>query len=102
PIVTSGFKSYYYSNKTIVNVVPSEKDNVIKIYPNPTHEFFKVEGVKSDYSGFVFIYDMQGKLVQKSDLSYNSIVNISSLSPGVYVYKVSANKSVHMGKLIVE
>ena len=102
PIVTSSFKSYYYSNKTIVNVVPSEKDNVIKIYPNPTHEFFKVEGVKSDYSGFVFIYDMQGKLVQKSNLSYNSIVNISSLSSGVYVYKVSANKSVHMGKLIVE
>jgi len=102
PIMNSEFKNCYYSNKTIISVALSEKDNVIKLYPNPAHEYFTIEGIQSNCSSFVSIYNMQGKLVQKSELSFNSIVNISSLSPGVYVYKVSANKSAYMGKLIVE
>jgi hypothetical protein len=61
---------------------------LIHIYPNPAHEYVSVEFMDTPFTGLI-IMDTSGKIVYNKPikLSGKSIINIqiSSLTPGVYV-----------------
>jgi hypothetical protein len=72
----------------------------IKIYPNPTKGFFKVE-TKSDIEEFL-MYDYTGKiLLRKSNLSKGSnSFDISSYPNSVYVIRLKYGTESETFKLI--
>ncbi|MCQ9635141.1 T9SS type A sorting domain-containing protein [Chryseobacterium sp. WG23] len=79
-----------------------QKDNNLKIYPNPTAQFLYI-GKESD-KGYkeVTIIDMSGKLVlQKNDHKYNQAIDVSHLVPGSYIIVSKAsNGNIYKNKFI--
>lgn len=73
-------------------------ENNIQIYPNPAHEYFKIN-LRSKQ---IKIYNLLGKLVQthKGKLSTGYRYNISSLEPGVYLISVVTERGKMTRKLI--
>ena len=80
-------------------------ENAVSVYPNPTNGVINVDLTSElTKNSLLEVYDALGKVVVKQVLAneLNSI-NISTLSNGVYTFKVLNNsKLVKMGKLIKE
>ena len=62
-----------------------EKDKVV-VYPNPAADVIYVRGVER---GTCWFYDMSGKCVMKTSVAEEESVDVSALSHGVYVMRVS-------------
>jgi hypothetical protein len=74
----------------------------LKLYPNPTSEFFRVEWV-NDESFQIQILDINGRQVaQHSELHSGEDIPLGNLKPGMYIIMArSADKSA-VGRLIVK
>jgi len=74
-----------------------------KAYPNPASGFLTV---KSDFTGDtqVTISNINGQIVVSSQYkgSFNDNLNISSLSPGMYMVKTISGDKIEVTKLIVK
>ncbi|MGB3145967.1 MAG: T9SS type A sorting domain-containing protein [Maribacter sp.] len=72
-----------------------------KLYPNPaTADVVYVTTDKNNLKE-IRIYDVFGELVQTDRIS-NKTLNISKLSPGVYVVQVTENEKSITRKLVVK
>lgn len=79
--------------------VSTFNQNSVKLYPNPTTNIFKIEGITVKN---VLITDFMGKTVFNTTSS-NSSVNISSLQNGIYFVRVeSENGNSITHKIIKE
>ncbi len=64
------------------------KNNSVKIYPNPANDVVHINRI-SNTNSTLFVYNTLGELVITKELSKeNENVNISTLSNGVYFFKV--------------
>lgn len=89
---------------------PGKEDNLsegkISIYPNPTHGIiilgFDNKDVNADdLSNSVKVFDLQGKLVyQKIGLSQYSTIDLSKVSNGTYILKLSLCGQIKEYKII--
>ncbi|MEX0273519.1 MAG: T9SS type A sorting domain-containing protein [Flavobacteriaceae bacterium] len=72
-----------------------------KLYPNPTYEttVYIESGEKGPKE--IMIYDVFGELVL-SDRILGEALDISSLSPGVYVLRMAQNNKATTRKLVVK
>ncbi len=70
-------------------------------YPNPAKDLFVVEGAVSN--GNIKVYDVLGNVLMNTTItSSKTILNVSTLSKGVYFYNVTSGTAVSAGKFIVE
>ena len=84
--------------------VDSQKTNTLQIYPNPASDWITVN-TRNFNLGLAEIIDLSGRIVLKSHLKSNSNrVNISKLSPCIYIVKVSDSQGlvIDTKKLIIE
>jgi hypothetical protein len=73
----------------------------LSIYPNPANDKVYVELADKSYAKIeVMITDMSGRTVIADEL-HNNTVNVSSLSAGVYLIRVNADKTSFNSKLII-
>ena len=72
----------------------------LAIYPNPVSNGKIFVTSKSGENKDVSIYDVLGKLIFQASMSSKEL-NISSVSPGVYIIKVHENEATATRKLIV-
>ena len=90
-----------YKMDLTTSVTASYKQPEIKVVPNPVSNTFYLSGVQSPCK--ICIFNLQGSVVQRTK-TYNpqETIDISSLSPGIYVVKVVANthETVQTLKLI--
>ena len=120
PSSYSGFNNQLFSSPTIIensNSVSSTctlsttideetiGEEAIFVYPNPAKEFINVEFSGLNYENIsIEITDVFGKVVQK-EISKNENqmfnLNVSSLSAGYYVLKISSGTSVIQKKIII-
>lgn len=77
----------------------SEKEIVIKLYPNPANSKLFIESTEklSDFS----ISDMTGREILHKDIPYNGI-DISTLQTGVYFLKINSAAGISTLKFIKE
>lgn len=76
-------------------------DASVKIYPNPTSGFVKIDAAGTIKS--VQIFDIQGRLLQHSFVNENSVLlDVSDRSSGMYFVKVLTEKGIKVEKLIRE
>ena len=120
PSSYSGFNNQLFSSPTIIensNSVSSTctlsttideetiDEETIFVYPNPAKEFINVEfSGLNDENISIEITDVFGKVVQK-EISKNENqmfnLNVSSLTAGYYVLKISSGNSVIQKKIII-
>ena len=79
-------------------IADSEGDQ-IKIYPNPANTILVIEGLSQEVQ--VSIYDIQGRLVLKKELRGN-VLDVSSLSSGIYSVVLENNKETIQRKFVKE
>ena len=92
-ILYLGLDDVMIENKTLA--VSDINKNQIKVYPNPTSDFVKINGVNNIEN--VRIFDMQGKIV-KEVVSDN--IDVRHLPKGQYIINVYSGKEVISNKLI--
>lgn len=73
----------------------------LNFYPNPVSNGKIFISSKSSLSKEVAIYDVLGKKVLQATVSSKEL-NVSSLSPGVYIIKIKEGDATATRKLIVK
>jgi hypothetical protein len=74
-------------------VAALNKNNESSIYPNPAHDFIKVQTAKTSSSTFT-IYDYAGKDVLKGNISQYESIDISELARGIYFIKIKSETAI--------
>ena len=86
--------------------VIQEEQNQLKIYPNPNNGNFSLEYSVSQSSGWLYVYDVNGKEVCKEYISpYTTIKNLQlngQLAKGMYAISLVFGKERFLGKFVVE
>lgn len=91
-----------YSADTL-GLNPNETLNELIIYTNNSKEIV-IKGLLTDAT-VSELYDIQGRLVLSGDLDQSSLTNnidVSSMSSGIYIIKVSNDNSTKTQKLIIK
>lgn len=88
-----------------LNTEEFELSNVIKMFPNPSNDsvVFQLNGFNFD-TVKINIYDSNGRLVQESNYSSNTIeINTSSFAKGIYMVELKKDqKSLFNKKLVIK
>jgi len=73
-------------------------ENTIEIYPNPAHDYFKL----NQPSEQVIVYDLIGKVTQtfKGNFSSESHFDVSNLKPGIYLVNIQSKRGTTTRKLL--
>jgi hypothetical protein len=83
---------------------PKLQDNTsidgLSLYPNPVSNGKVYISTKEDLEKEITIFDVLGKKVLQTQLSSREL-NVSSLSPGVYIIKINENQATATRKLII-
>jgi len=72
----------------------------IQLYPNPTNQFLRVDGVNSKSN--ISIHDIHGKLILElvSEGDSPVILNTTQLTPGIYLMRIQSNNSHQVNSFI--
>lgn len=84
------FGEFYVSTPVI------EAKNELEIYPNPAKNNINVSA-----SGKMYIYDINGKLLFHDNNFESGNINISTLTPGIYLIKIISEEKVQTRKFVV-
>ena len=83
---------------------PKQQENTsiegLSLYPNPVSNGKVYISTKEDLEKEITIFDVLGKKVLQTQLSSREL-NVSSLSPGVYIIKINENQATATRKLII-
>ncbi len=78
-------------------------ENAWHVYPNPANNFLTVESAAVPGSNaMVLITDISGKLILQQDMgaAQRSIIDVSSLSAGIYIVAVQSNDGIYKTRLM--
>jgi len=78
----------------------SSINNNLKIYPNPSKDIIKVEGLDLWKSSVIEIYNMSGNKVYTNQNLTKDEIDISLLSKGVYIMKVQDGNSLFSERFV--
>ncbi|MFP5436529.1 MAG: S8 family serine peptidase [Bacteroidia bacterium] len=71
------------------------------LYPNPAQSVLNIIMPDADSNATLILYNNLGQPVYNKTLfTGNTGVDVSPLSAGVYIYRITANKAVYSGKVI--
>ncbi len=84
----------------ITMLTPTQND--LQLYPNPANEQLYVRYETTTKNAVVEIYDVTGQLVKQEKMNFSSTqqIDISNLSPGLYVLKITDGKKVNAQRFI--
>jgi poly(beta-D-mannuronate) lyase len=83
-----------------LSLVDSDIDKELKIYPNPAKDFIYLS-TNEDVFG-IEVYNLIGKKVLSFSKLINNRIDVSTLSKGVYILKITNNNLVASRKIIKE
>ncbi len=97
--ISNGRESYHYSAFSPTGIESDFEVSTIQIYPNPAHDFLKVE-ISSMEKIEAEIYNIHGSLLQTETVNSNDIIHIENLKPGVYLLKLKGGSEMQTQKFI--
>ncbi len=101
PITLEAGEFRIFGNQiSIVGTTDYEVSELVKIYPNPTSQSFRLTSTCNE----VNIFDTQGKLIKefKGIFNKNTAFSVIELSPALYFVKILTDKGAVLKKLVVE
>lgn len=89
-----------YTAEALGTTETRQMDNRVKVYPNPTSDYFKLAlpAETEKLKTMISLYDMSGKMVKEFKVADQ--YDISSLSKGAYMIKVKDGSTIKVTKLI--
>ena len=88
----------FFRTTEVLSINDNNLQNVI-IYPNPTTSILNIENAENS---MIEIYDLLGRVVlSENNISLNKQLNVSSLSIGTYLIKISNNGQIKTDKFII-
>ena len=100
---TSDSQYVDFNIHVIINYIPDgieENDDVaISIYPNPAHDYIRVETMCTSSVQRIDLYDVTGQKVLSST---ESEINVSTLPEGVYFVTVFNENKKFVERIIIE
>ena len=94
-----GVWNYPLSMITSINSI--ESNNSLHIYPSPSHDIITVITKQNCQNGFILIYGMTSKELIKRKIKGNrNIIDISTLTPGIYLVQYQSKERVSTTKFI--
>jgi hypothetical protein len=91
-----------------INTVSGSVVPYLTIYPNPADDHFTVQyNSQSGDPDYLKIYDVFGKVVYQTTISggageVTKDINLSAISPGVYLVELRSGSSVIANKLVIQ
>jgi hypothetical protein len=76
------------------------KTSAINIYPNPATDNINISLPENVSQAVFTLYDMQGRILIRQEVSSKESVAVNNLSSGIYIYNVRTSKQNYQGKLI--
>lgn len=75
----------------------------LNVRPNPTSGLVTISGNFNEGTGFCNVYDMMGNLVFSKIVTLNAetTLNLSNLTPGMYMLEIADNSNVYRSKIII-
>jgi len=91
----------YYKEENDSTYQQSNKDilTAIHIYPNPFNDFVSINS-STDYDIYLQIENLLGKTVFKSSLKAHNHIDLSFLSKGIYIFKITEKNNEITKKII--
>lgn len=90
-----------YGTEAIVGIKNLSMETRINILPNPTEDYFRIEGEFNNECK-VFVNDLDGRTVLQIDnYSKNQHVNIGNLTRGIYLVNLIDSSNVYTVKLLI-
>lgn len=90
----------------IVNPINSYKElplpNSIKVFPNPVHSLFTIDGLEEVVLTKAILFSVEGVPVLEKNSNIESIWNLDLLSPGIYFLKFFAGNMHYPSITIVK
>ncbi len=77
----------------------SMKTGQISVYPNPADSYVDVY---TDAPGQLSIYSVAGQLVKSQSVNGKATINVSALSPGIYLFKFNADGKTAVKKVVIK
>lgn len=97
------YHSYWYYTKSSTLSSESINKDTNVLFPNPTSKFLKVNLSDSILNPFIEIFDITGKKVFSKKIQSGDNIDVSSLAPAIYVYKIKDGSTIKKsGKIIKE
>lgn len=96
---------YYYDfwvSFDIVSNVDQLDFNTIKIFPNPSSDYFQMEGIPSDKIESVQLINGAGKLVHQYEIDHSTNFQLPLLAPGQYYVRILTDEAKHYKKLVIQ
>lgn len=76
-------------------------DEGLSLFPNPTSASIYLDIPVEDANAKVFIFDTKGQLIKQQIITaFPSLIDISSLSPGMYLVKVQTENKGYKAKIV--
>ncbi|HET7733690.1 MAG TPA: T9SS type A sorting domain-containing protein [Paludibacter sp.] len=88
---------FYIAFKRFSTNISDVKDNNVYIYPNPAGQTIFLEGLNGSME--ITIYSLKGDLMLNKHLDNNHL-DISSMTKGIYMIRITNNEKVIIKKLI--
>ena len=99
---TTSSPNVYFTTDCAVNI-PDEytANSTINIYPNPSDDIINIE-IEYINNATIEIYNVSGNLIFSKELdSKVEKIDVSGFSKGIYVVKVTQDRAVNFGKVVV-
>lgn len=93
---------FFFSLNSVAQEIKQESTTIegLSLYPNPVSNGRVYITSKNDLDKEIQIFDVLGKKILQTTLSAREL-NISTLSPGVYIIKIREEEASSTRKLIV-
>ena len=79
--------------------VEENEEVTISVYPNPAHDFIRVETMCTSSVQGVELYSVTGQMVLSST---ETEINVSDLNPGMYIIRVNCGDSIFTERVIIK
>ncbi len=81
--------------------IEEETSHIVNIYPNPVNDILQIQLTALTQNSSINVYDMSGRnVLVYNTVGNSSILDVSSLTPGVYILEVHTDKGISRKKVI--
>ncbi|MHA7055868.1 glycoside hydrolase family 9 protein [Aquimarina sp. M1] len=101
PLVYAMHALDFYQKEAVTLSIDELNQNVnaIKVYPNPTSNILNIKLPTVSSASTIEIYSLQGKRILTKEISTSSSVDISNLTIGFYLLKITTNGQSKITKI---
>jgi len=88
-------------NEVITKISPTTSSNIFNVFPNPVSSILNISTDNKTINFDIKIFNIEGKMIlQKSLTKANNLINVESLSKGIYFLQMKTTEEIFVEKVI--